>query len=367
VTFTAITTTCNSPQYEFFLQPPGGSWTAQTAYGGATWAWNTTGLTAGVYGVGVWVHQTGSSSSYDAYWLGTYTLATTPCSSVSLSTVTAPPQPAGTSIPFTATGCAGSEYRFWMLPPGGSWTMQRDYGASTLTWNTPGLAAGTYQLGVWARQPGSSNSYDAYAFTTFEIGSGTCNSAGLSPGVATPQAPGATVTFTGTSNGCAIPLYEFWLLRPGGGWQILQAYSPLATWSWDTTGWPVGTYQVGVWAKASASSATHDAYFIGTYQLSVGPCASAGISSNPTSPQLPGGSVMFTATASGCSAAQYELWILPPGGSWSAAVPYTTGTTFSWPTTGLARGPYQIGVWAKQTGSSNLYDTYAILTFWVGS
>lgn len=29
-------------------------------------------------------------------------------------------------------------------------------------------------------------------------------------------------------------------------------------------------------------------------------------------------------------------------------------------------GSYQIGVWARQNGSTSRYDSYAILTFWVG-
>jgi outer membrane protein assembly factor BamB len=370
VTFTASSTTCTTPEYKFFLQPPGGSWTAQTGFGANTWAWNTTGLANGVYGVGVWARLTGSGSSYEAYWLGTYTLSVLTCTAATMSTATAPPQPPGTSITFTAaaTRCPGAQFRFWMLPPGGSWTMQRDYGVNSWTWDTTGLAAGTYQLGAWARQPGSTSSYDAFGFTTFRLGTGTCNSAGLTPSLATPQAPGATVVFTGTSNSCTSPLYQFWLLPPGGSWTVKQAYSATTTWSWNTSGMPLGTYQVGVWAKASASSASYDAYFIGTYQLDIGFCTSASISAAPASPQAPGTAVTFTASSTGCTSPTYEFWILPPSATtWAVARTYTSGTTFAWSTTGLAPGPYRVGVWARQTGSSNSYDSYAILTFWLGS
>ncbi len=367
-TFTATATGCGTSQYEFFLQPPGGSWTAQTTYGGAIWAWNTSGLAAGIYGVGVWARSVGSGASYEAYWLGTYTLTNAMCTTASLSTATASPQSSGTSITYTATGCPGAQFRFWTLAPGGSWTMQRDFGASSWTWNTTGLAAGTYQLGVWARQPGSANAYDAYGFTTFALGSGNCISAGLSPSMATPQAPGATVVFAGTSNSCASPLYQFWLLPPGGSWTVEQSFRPATTWSWNTSGMPLGTYQVGVWAKASASTASYDVYFIGTYTLDVGPCTSSSISASPASPQAPGTSITFTASSTGCAAARYEFWELPPPGStWSAAQPYGVGNTFSWNTTGLAPGPYRFGVWARQNGSTSSYDSYAIFTFWVGS
>jgi len=368
VNFTATSTGCATPEYKFFLQAPGGAWTAQTAYGAGTWAWNTTGLAAGTYGVGVWVHSVGSAAAYEAYWLGTYTLTGPTCTAASLSTTTTSPQIAGAGITYTATGCSGAQYRFWTLAPGGSWTMQRDYGANTWTWNTAGLPAGTYQVGVWARQPGSANAYDAYGITTFELGSGNCVSAGLSPSVATPQAPGAPVTFTATSNTCSSPLYQFWLLAPGGSWTVMQPFGVPTTWSWNTTGYAAGTYEVGVWAKASASSATYNAYFIGTYQLDIGPCPSASISPNPASPQAAGTTITFTAASTSCTAPRYEFWLLPPPGTtWSITQPYGPGTTLGWNTTGLAPGPYRIGVWAKQNGSTNAYDSYSIITFWVGT
>jgi len=370
VVFTGASTGCTSPEYRFFLQAPGGSFIAQTGYGGATWTWNTAGLSAGIYGVGVWVRAAGSGAAYEAYWIGTYTLSVAACTAATLSTATSSPQAPGATITFNAaaTGCPGAQFRFWMIPHGGVWTMQRDYGAASWTWNTTGLTPGVYELGVWARQPGSTNAYDAYGFTTFAVGAGSCISAGLAPNLAAPQAPGATVVFTATSNGCTSPLYQFWLLRPGYGWQARQLYSPTATWSWDTNTWPLGTYQVGVWVKASASSAAYDTFFIGTFQLNVGGgCTSASISASPASPQVAGTSITFTASSTDCASPAYEFWKLPPPGSaWSVARPYDSAATFTWNTTGLAPGPYRIGVWARQSGSLNTYDSYAILTFWVG-
>lgn len=369
VTFTATSTSCSTPEYRFFLQAPGGSWTAQTGFGGATWAWNTTGLANGVYGVGVWARQQGSPATYEAYWLGTYTLSVTTCDAATVSTPTSSPQSPGASVMFTAAAarCPSAEFRFWLQPQAGTgtWTMEQDYGGNSWTWNTTGLAPGAYEVGVWARQPGSTSAYDAWGWTTFVLGSATCSSAGLSAGTAPPQAPGATVVFTASSNGCAGAMYQFWLLRPGGSWQVRQAYSSSNTWSWNTATWPVGTYEVGVWAKAGASSALYDAYFIGTYQLDVGQCTAGGISAAPASPQTAGTAVTFTATATGCSAARFEFWELPPpGASWTAVQGYGATSTFAWNTTG-ASGPYRFGVWVRQNGSTSSYDSYAIVTFWV--
>ncbi|HMC69706.1 MAG TPA: hypothetical protein VKJ07_11175, partial [Mycobacteriales bacterium] len=161
IAFTASSTGCTSPQYRFFVQAPGGSWTATTGYSGATWSWSTAGLAPGVYGVGVWARNAGSPLAYDSYWLGTYALTVATCTSSTLSTATVSPRAAGGTVTYSAsaTGCPDAQFRFWLLKPGGSWSMQRDYGASTWTWSTAGLGAGTYQVGVWARQAGSANAY----------------------------------------------------------------------------------------------------------------------------------------------------------------------------------------------------------------
>jgi hypothetical protein len=364
VTFTAASSGCATSQYKFFVQPPGGSWTEQTGYGGPTWTWNTSGLTPGTYGVGVWSRTVGASAPYEAYWLGTYTLTAAPCSAASLSATVPSPQAAGASIPFTASSCASAQFRFWLMPKGGSWTMQRDYGAASWTWNTAGLAPGTYQVGVWARQPGSANAYDAYGITTFALGTATCISAGLTPNLVPPQAPTATVTFTASSNGCTTPLYQFWLLPPGGSWTVKQGYSSSSTFTWNTTGYPGGTYQVGVWAKAASSSNSYDAFFISTYQLVTGACTAASITVTPSSPQAAGTSITLTATATGCSNATFAFWQLPPPGTtWQAMRGYSAVNTFTLNTG--ANGPYRFGVWVRQNGSTSTYEVYAILTYWV--
>jgi hypothetical protein len=95
-----------------------------------------------------------------------------------------------------------------------------------------------------------------------------------SPG--SPQASGTAITFTATAAGCAHPLYQFWILAPGHTWQVVQAYSPSATFNWTTTGLPAGSYLYTVWVRDSGSTGTscgslgcEDAYFPGTaYKLS---------------------------------------------------------------------------------------------------
>jgi hypothetical protein len=130
--------------------------------------WNTGGSATGSYQFDIWVRQLGSSASYEAHISPnpTYTLQTgAPCTSVTLGFNPTSPRAAGTSVQLSAaaTGCPNPEYEFWVQAPGGQWTMLQGYGAgSTVTWNTTGLAPGTYLFDVWVRQSGSTAQYEAH-------------------------------------------------------------------------------------------------------------------------------------------------------------------------------------------------------------
>jgi hypothetical protein len=368
ITFIPSSTGCTNPQYEFYVQYPNSTaWLIAQPYGSTRWLWPTAGRAIGVWGVGLWARQAGSTRSHDTYWLGTFTLSVQTCTAAAMSTVTTSPQPPGGTISFTASAvrCPGAQFRFWMLPPGGAWTSMQDFGGDTWTWTTTGLATGTYQLGVWAREPGSPKSHDAIGFTTFVLGTAGCVTAGLSPSVSTPQPPGTSITFTASSSTCNTPHYQFWLMPPGGGWLIKLPFGPSTTWTWNTTGYAAGTYQVGVWVKQAGSTATHDAYFIGTYQLDVGACTAATISVSPSSPQLPKTVVTFTATAVGCTTPSYEFWYLAPGFNWVVARHFSTDPT--WNAAGQVPANYRVGVWVLQAGSTNSHDSNAIIMFWVGT
>src|SRR5216683_2996605 len=286
------------------------------------------------------------------------------CNTASLSAGVPSPQAMGASIAITATSgaCNTPEYAFWVQPQGGSWTLERRYGAASWTWNTAGLAPGTYELGVWARQLGSGRDYDAYGFTTFVVRPFGCASAGTVSDLAPPQTSGATVTFTASSSGCGSPQYQFWLLAPGGTWTVERPYGPSASWAWNTTGLGAGNYQVGVWARQTGSTSAYDSFSVSTYWISPGAgCVTTGLSVSAVSPQVVGATITFTPQQSGCTN-QYKFWILPPGG-WTVQRGYDTATSWSWNTAGLAPGTYQVGVWARSTGSPAAYDTFFIGTY----
>jgi hypothetical protein len=178
----------------------------------------------------------------------------------------------------------------------------------------------------------------------------SCAGAAASPTPSPPQPAGAVVQFTATSTGCPNPLYEFWLQYPNGTWVMMQGFGPSATWSWNTTGVPAGTYTIHAWAnQAGGSPATWEAFGEVKYQITTPPpCFSANLS--PASPSAPAGTlVALTATSTGCPNPRYEFWAQAAGGTWSLLQGWG-GSTFNFVTTGLAPGTYNVHVWANQAG-----------------
>src|SRR5919109_3678905 len=385
VTFTASASGCPNPRYEFWLQAPGGSWAIVQAYSSSnSWAWNTTGLAPGTYTESVHVRDATSSASYDAYLSppATYILsAGAACTSVTETASPASPQNLGASVKFTATAssCPNPTYEFWLLAPGGGWAVTQAYGtANTWTWNTTGLAAGTYTLNVYVRQNGSTTDPEASLSptATYVLQVPVCTSVTETAAPASPQQPGANVTFTATASGCPNPRYEFWLQPPGGAWAVQQNYSATNTWTWKTTGLALGTYSVSVHARDASSTAAYDTYSPAqSYVLTAGPaCTSVSQTASPASPQPPGTAVTFTATAAGCPSPTYEFWLLAPGGSWTVMQAWSASNKWTWNTSGLASGTYQLNTYVRQSGSTATYEaylsptpTYRLATGWHGT
>jgi hypothetical protein len=97
---------------------------------------------------------------------------------------------------------------------------------------------------------------------------------------------------------------------------------------------------------------------IRSFNLTVNVCPSVTASAAPASPQTPGTPVTITAVASGCPNPRYQFWILPPGGSWTIAQPYSSTAAYNWNTTGLAAGTYSYSVWVRDASSAASYDSF---------
>ena len=132
---------------------------------GNTWTWNTAGMAAGTYRIEVDVRNAGSTAALEAWNQSDFVLSP-PAAAVTLGGAPASPQSIGANVVFTASGSGGSgtyEYKFW-LRNGGTWTVVKDYTVpgNTWTWNTAGMAAGTYRIEVDVRSAGSTAALESW-------------------------------------------------------------------------------------------------------------------------------------------------------------------------------------------------------------
>jgi hypothetical protein len=299
------------------------------------------------------------------------------CPSVTASASPASPQNVGTAITVTASATCtnpGPSYQFWVLAPNASsYVIVQAYSTSNVwNWNTTTEPAGTYSVGVWAKDAASSGtssnssgSWDSYFFFSYTLTapSGSfCTAAGLSAAPPSMAGVGTTVIVTATAS-CphASPVFQFWTLAPGAGaWTLSQVYSTAATFSWNTTGLKPGAWGIAVWVRDASSTGTNSNAFgswdaAASINYTLTTCQSVSLSGAPASTAGVGTPVTFTATQVGCPNASpvYQFWTLAPGASaWSVAQAYSTSRTFVWTTTGLKPGTWGVAVWVRDAASA---------------
>lgn len=284
VTLTAAAS-CPAPRYQFEMLAPGSqTWQVVQPYSStATFAWKTTGAAQGTYRFIVKARDQSSSGvagnangTWDSYTSLSYALTATPCASVTATTSGTNP----VAITGSATGCPNARYQFEMLAPGSqTWKVVQLYSPNAVfSWSTTGAAGGTYRFIVKARDLSSAGtasnyagSWDAYVAISYTLASTACTSVTATTSGANP------VTITATSAGCPNARYQFEMLAPGSKtWQVVQPYSSSATFPWNTTNAPKGTYRFIVKVRDANSAGTTgggnpngswDAYTTITYNL----------------------------------------------------------------------------------------------------
>jgi hypothetical protein len=371
---------CPNPLYEFWWLPPGGTWTLARGYtSNAAYSWDTTGQTPATYWWSVWARDASSGNAYDSYATFSYSITgAAQCTGMSAST--APPTSAevgtGVTVTGSASGCTNPRYAFYLLPPGGSWSLVRPYSATaTFNWTTAGITPGVYSFSVWARDANSSAAYDSYSFFNYTLT--TCSTMTATAAPANGTSVGTPVTVTGSAGGCSAPLYEFWLRNVAGTWSLVRPYSATATYNWTTSGLPQGTYWFSVWARdsnsagqAGSSPNTYDVFSTFSYMLSATPCTGMSASAVPANTASRGTTVTVTGAATGCGAPQYEFWLKLPNGTWALARGWSSTASFAWSTTGMAPGTYWFSVWTRDASSSgtngtapNTYDAFSQFSY----
>ena len=178
VTLTASASPCDLPEYRYMLLAPGSStWVFKTAYTSSdTYIWNTVGAQPGVWQIGVWAREFGTTFRYNAYAIGTFLIGVHYCEGVELTADTASPVAAHTLVHVlvfaTPIDCQAPMFKFFEMVPGSStWVVVADWGviSGAPRWDIEGASAGLYRWAVWVRDPGSTRNYDSYAMFSFWI------------------------------------------------------------------------------------------------------------------------------------------------------------------------------------------------------
>jgi photosystem II stability/assembly factor-like uncharacterized protein len=172
VAFTATSTGCLNPLYEYWVQDLNGNWSMKRAFSSdPTFNWNTAGLAPGTYKVHVWANNASdSTATWEANGADAVTL--TGCTGAYLSPANGSAV-VGTKVTFTASsgGCPNPQYEFWLEYPDGSWHMMSSFTTgNTWQWDTTGFAKGTYTIHAWANQQGAyTGAFEIFGSATYTL------------------------------------------------------------------------------------------------------------------------------------------------------------------------------------------------------
>ena len=322
---------------------------------------------------------------------------TSKATAVSISANRVAPQPAGTTITWTATptgGVAPHQYQWWIYD-GVAWKETSWSTSNTYAW-TPTLASQYARVSVWVRSAGSTASiYEASTEQYFAVTAATAlpppppppttappppppatttptakvSSVSLATNLAAPQPAGTPVTWTATPTGGAAPHQYKWMSFDGASWTTSQ-WTTSNTFVWTPT---IVTQfaRVSVWVRSAGATAdiyeaSTEKYFAVTAATTVvapppvttAPTAkvsSVSISANKVAPQAIGSTITWTATpVGGVGPHQYQWWTYD-GVTWTSSA-WSTSNTLAW--TPMRASPYaRVSVWVRSAGNTaNIYE-----------
>ena len=171
---------------------------------------------------------------------------------------TSGPAAGGTAVTISGTGFAAGAT---VTIGGSAATSVVVVSATSITATTPAHAAGAVTVTVTNTDAQSGSCAGCFTYVV------PCTAATMSASPPSPQSLGTAVTWSATASGCATAEYKWWELPAGGAWQIVQDWSPNATFAWNTTTETAGTSSWQVWVRRSGSTAPYEAYASASYTL----------------------------------------------------------------------------------------------------
>jgi hypothetical protein len=274
----AATSVCHGPaEYRFVLRRPDGVWIEAQPWGPSpTFNWDTANLPIGGWHAQVWVRDD-PSVIYQTY-AGTGIILNdyAACTGVSLTSEYPSYGNAyvviGNTVHFSATAqCAGpARYQFMVAPSGQSYTIKQDWSPNnTFNWDTTGLDIGYWNVLVHVTDAAFYDVSQAYGWNGFMLNHyAACTSGTLISDDPDRKAVAGQIVQWTASSTCDGPAeYRFVFNRPDGTWVEMQPWSANNTFTWDTTGQPLGFWNMQAWVRDAPFYNAAQAYGFSTFVL----------------------------------------------------------------------------------------------------
>jgi hypothetical protein len=369
--------------YELGLWKPVGSWSSSNQF-----TWRPT-VASSDYRVSAWVKRAsstaegGDAAAEQAFPITDPSGPNPRVASVALAVNKTAPQPAGTTVTFTATptGGTGTLVYKWLVFNGAIWQAVGGWTPSNQFNWTPSTANSSYRVSVWVKRESSTlDEWEATAELAFPIGAGSGSttsptptgpvtstrvvSLALSTNVAAPQPAGTTIVWTATPSGGSASLVYKWFVFELGLWRQVGTWTASNQLTWTPTN-ASSDYRISAWVKNAATTADEaEATTERPFAITAGATApapapaptSARVSSlalgtNVPAPQPAGATVVWTATPTGGSATLVYKWFVFELGLWRQVGTWTASNQFSWTPT-KASNDYRVSAWVKNAATT---------------
>jgi hypothetical protein len=291
-------------------------------------------------------------------------LAVQPAAATGATITATPAGPQTVGVPrvvFTATGSGGTgtyEYRF-QQKIAGVWTTVQDYSPTQFyMWNTSVEPAGTYAFQVLVRSAGSTAAFEAGRAISYVIIPTAATGATLTAAPVSPQTVGVPqVVFSATGSGGS-GSYEFkFQQKIAGVWTTVQDYSPTASFNWNSSAQPVGTYSFQVLVRSAGSTAAFEAGKAVSFTINPLSATGATITATPASPQTVGiAQVVFDATGIGGTGTYEFKFQQKIAGLWTTVQDYSPTASFNWNSSAQPAGTYPFQVLVRSAGSTAAFE-----------
>jgi hypothetical protein len=180
------------------------------------------------------------------------------------------------------------------------------------------------------------------------------SSVSLTADLPSPQKAGTTVTFSAAPNGGSHPLNYKWMTFDGTAWSVKQDWSTndRLTYTLPTAN---PAFHARVWVRGSTSTEdAPEAEAVLDYPINSTRATGVTITTDKTSPQAPGTTVVWTARATGSSTPHYKFQLFD-GATWSTVRDWSASNTYTW-TPAVAGANYRVSVWARDAASTEVYE-----------